>query len=982
MKRRTFLKITGMGSIGFAAGCASDPERNLYALVQAPEDMVTGKSAWYATTCRECPAGCGVLAKNREGRAIKLEGNPEHPVNRGKLCARGQAALQGLYNPDRPKMPLLKTDGGWQAIDYAKATALIRERLAGTAAKGPGRIGMLSEVVGESQRSLFNTVLNAYGAGDALLYEPFGFESLKFAHAQLFNGPQLPSLHMDRSDLLVGLGADFLETWLSPVEYARKFKAMHAVSEGGKGRFFQISPYQSLTGANADRWLACRPGSQPAVVMMLIQEALNSGRGGHLEGRFQKALFKLAGGYTAAKTAALSDVPQGDLDKLARRLITAQRPLVLGSATVSGGATAAAVDLASTLLNYILDPALSLYDFDHRHRVEIAAPRSALAAFGQSVADGRLDVVLLNNVNPVYSLPADSGLADALARKETFVVAFANARDETAALADLVFPMGTSLESWDSYESKEGITATLQPVLGKINAAPSLGDLFLNLLPRRQKPADDYRGYVIQHLADTGKIGSAGEWNRLIQTGGRFENRGGTVKPVVTTTAEVVRTLSDLVSHVPKPDSQRPTVYLSPSLRFWDGRGANRSWLSEIPDPVSQVAWQSPAWVPPGMMRANGWSEGEAVAIESDKGRIEMRVVSYGGLHPDAVVVPLGQGHTHYGRYAKNQGANPVALVGAAADPMSGTPNYTAAIRKITGVKSPSPLALVSGSRVQYHRKIALSVPMADAHNPETLGKGLAMNDFPFTLPMPEGYDHHRDIYPAHGHHTYRWGMVMDLDRCIGCSACVAGCYAENNVGVVGERQIAKGREMAWIRIERYEDPGDPTRQIYFPMMCQHCDNAPCEAVCPVYAPHHSKEGLNNQIYNRCIGTRFCAQNCPYKVRRFNWLDWQWPDPLPMQLNPNVTVRGKGVMEKCSFCIQRIKVAHGRAKDEKRLIRDGEVTPACAQTCPTSALYFGNLMDPESTVRKLITDPRAYQVLGYLNTKPAVIYLKKVVQTL
>jgi molybdopterin-containing oxidoreductase family iron-sulfur binding subunit len=982
MKRRTFLKITGMGSIGLAAGCSSDPERILYSLVQAPEDMVTGKSAWYATTCRECPAGCGVLAKNREGRAVKLEGNPLHPVNKGKLCARGQAALQGLYNPDRLEMPLLRMDGGWQTIDYSKAATLIRERLAAAAAKGPGRIGMLSEVVGDAQLSLCNTVLHAYDAPDALLYEPFGFESLKFAHSQLFNASQLPSLHMDKADLLVGFGADFLETWLSPVEYARKFKAMHAMAQGRKGRFFQVSPYQSLTAANADGWLACRPGSQPAVVLMLIQKALDSGRGRHLKAPFHKALSKLVREYTATRTAALSDVAEADLDKLAGRLLTAQRPLVLGSNTVSDGPSAAAVDLASTLLNYILDPTLSLYDFTHRHRVEIAASRAALTTFGQSAAQGGMDVVLLNNVNPVYSLPADSGLANALARKENFVVAFANAHDETTALADLVFPTRTFLESWDIYESKQGMTATLQPVLGKITSAPSLGDLFLNFLPRRQRPADDYRGYVIKRLTRRGKIGSVGQWSTLIRTGGRFESSTKPGKPLVNTDTDMVQTLSGLVSKAIEPNLQQSVVYLSPSLRFWDGRGANRSWLCEIPDPVSQVAWQSLAWVHPETMQANGWSEGEAVAIESDFGRIDVQAVSYGGLHPDAVVVPMGQGHTHYGRYAENQGVNPVALVGADVESMSGAPIYTAGIKKISGAKRKTPLAIMSGSRVQYHRKIAVSVSIADADTPEKPGKGLAMNDFPFTLPLPEGYDHHRDVYPAHEHHTYRWGMVVDLDRCIGCSACVAGCYAENNVGVVGEKQVVKGREMAWIRIERYEDPDDPTRQIYFPMMCQHCDNAPCEAVCPVYAPHHSRQGLNNQIYNRCIGTRFCAQNCPYKVRRFNWLDWQWPEPLPMQLNPNVTVRSKGVMEKCSFCIQRIKVAHGHAKDENRLIRDGEVIPACVQTCPTGALYFGNLMDPHSTVRKLITGPRAYQVLGYLNTKPAVIYLKKVLQTL
>ena len=254
------------------------------------------------------------------------------------------------------------------------------------------------------------------------------------------------------------------------------------------------------------------------------------------------------------------------------------------------------------------------------------------------------------------------------------------------------------------------------------------------------------------------------------------------------------------------------------------------------------------------------------------------------------------------------------------------------------------------------------------------------MGNFPLTLPLREGYDPKRDVYPPHDHDTYRWGMVVDLDKCIGCGACAVACYAENNIGIVGEERIVEGREMAWMSIERYHKENHREKVIFLPMMCQHCDNAPCESVCPVYAPHHSKEGLNNQIYNRCIGTRYCVQNCPYKVRRFNWFTWQWPEPANLQLNPDVTVRSKGVMEKCSFCIQRIKAAHDVAKNEGRQIRDGEVTPACVQTCPTGALVFGNLMDKTSQVRKLTEDPRAYQALGYLNTKPAVIYLKKVDQ--
>jgi molybdopterin-containing oxidoreductase family iron-sulfur binding subunit len=256
------------------------------------------------------------------------------------------------------------------------------------------------------------------------------------------------------------------------------------------------------------------------------------------------------------------------------------------------------------------------------------------------------------------------------------------------------------------------------------------------------------------------------------------------------------------------------------------------------------------------------------------------------------------------------------------------------------------------------------------------------MNQFPLTLPTEEGYDKKRDVYAPHTHEGYRWGMIVDLDKRVGCASCVAACYAENNIGVSGKEQLTKGREMAWLRIESYEDQNDQDRLIFLPMMCQHCDNAPCESVCPVYAPHHSKEGLNNQVYNRCIGTRFCAQNCPYKVRRFNWFDWDLPKPLNLQLNPDVTARSKGVMEKCSFCVQRIKKAHNQAKNEKRDIRDGEVMPACVQTCPSGALTFGNFLDKNSAVSVLARDQRAYQVLGYLNTKPAVIYLKKTVQAL
>jgi anaerobic selenocysteine-containing dehydrogenase/Fe-S-cluster-containing dehydrogenase component len=989
MERRTFLKIAGVGSVAFAVGCNATPEKTIHALVRSPEDMVTGQPTWYASTCRECPAGCGVLAKNREGRVIKLEGNPLHPVNQGKLCIRGQAALQRLYHPDRLKTPLHKENGRWKAITFSTARELVRRRLSQAAANGPDRVAMMTEVTGDALTSLFTSVLAHHESRDGLsVFEPFAHESLKFAHEQVFGRAMLPGYRMDRADMLVSFGADFLESWLSPVEYGRQFKAMHAWDGRRKGFFVQISPFQSLTAANADQWLMCRPGSEAAVAMGLIRQLLAAGRGGDLPATFRTALREATSAYTPQVVAQQAGLAEPVFQKLFERLQGARAPLVLPTATTARGNASAAADLASVLLNAILDPSFARYDFGLRQHVEKAHPRARVNAFWQHLSEPSVQVLLLNHVNPLYNLPSGLGVESALARPDLFVVAFTNMMDETAEAADLIIPVQHPLESWDLYESKHALTSILQPTLGKIGAAPGVGDLFLDLLPDNERPRDSYHLYIQQWLTDRGRIADHLDWLHLVQRGGRFESDGAgdaSASPRMQLNAGAVKTLADLQASAPAAadldaDATRRIVHVSASLRFYDGRAADLPWLPEIPDPVTQVAWQTVAMMHPQVLAQSDWAEGDRVALTTDHGRVVVHVYAHPGLHPAVVVIPAGQGHSQLGRWTAHQGVNPVTLLGPAVDPSTGVPDYSAPLLGMAPADPANKMAAVSGNRFQHGRTIALSVPLADAATPPRPSPYMDMAHFPLTLPLPEGYDHRRDFFPAHAHDTYRWSMVVDLDRCIGCSACVAACYAENNLGIVGEQRIIEGREMSWIRIERYQDEQDATRLTFLPMLCQHCDNAPCESVCPVYAPHHNKEGLNTQIYNRCIGTRYCGQNCPYKVRRFNWFQYRWPEPLNMQLNPDVTVRGAGVMEKCSFCIQRIKAGRNIAKNEQREIRDGEVIPACVQTCPTDALVFGNLMDPDSRVRKMVEDPRAYQVLGYLNTKPAVIYLKKVLQ--
>jgi len=965
-----------MGSMSFAFGC-NPPQKELFSQVQVPDDMVTGKAAWYASTCRECPAGCGILAKSREARIVKIEGNPLHPINKGKLCMRGQAALQGIYNPDRLKTAMLKENGQWQSLSFSKAESILKTKAAQAAQKGQNRVHMLTETVGNTLMSLFTATLQNLNSQPPLVFEPYAYESLKTANEKVFGVDGLVSYHMDQADVLVSFGADFLETWLSPVEYAWKFKAMHAVKDGNKNLFFQISPYQSLTGANADHWLSCNPGSEAVVALGLIRQALDIGKGKDLPKGFREFLNKTTAPYIQDRVLEGSGIPLALYEKLIIQLMDARRPLVLGTNTGASDLNGVQTNLAVNLLNLILDPNLSLIDFSRRHLVEAAAKRSDILQFFFSLNTAEADLLLLNNIDPAFTLPKNSGVKQALENKDLFVVCFSNFMNETAEMADLVLPVQMPLETWDEYGGKQMLVSTLQPAMGKMTKASNLGDVMLFAGFDGNPPAKKYKDFLISNLAESWRIASEIQWIETIQRGGNFDL---TVKSDKNRKSPDAKDLAGILTKNPEPLKSGLAFAAMPSIRFFDGRGANKPWLGEVPDPLSRIAWQTPIFLNPKTAGANGINQEDIIELQTEFGKLEAAVYVSELVNPGLAVMSIGQGHKAYGRYAKDTGVNPFQLLSANFNPASGGAGLSVADVIIKKTGRTQKLASTSGSLTQHGRTFALSVRLADLKKPEAHHRaGLTMGDFPLTLPLPEGYDPKRDFYPPHDHENYRWGMVVDLDKCIGCGACAAACYAENNIGIVGVDRVLEGREMGWMSVERYHSEDGMEKVTFLPMMCQHCDNAPCETVCPVYAPHHSKEGLNNQIYNRCIGTRFCVQNCPYKVRRFNWFDWKWPDPMNLQLNPDVTIRSKGVMEKCSFCIQRIKAAHNVAKNEKRMIRDGEVMPACVQTCPTNALVFGSLMDRESRVRKLVDDPRAYQALGYVNTKPAVIYLKKVV---
>jgi anaerobic selenocysteine-containing dehydrogenase/Fe-S-cluster-containing dehydrogenase component len=1020
IERREFLKVLGVAGAGAGLAGCREPER-LIPYVVGDEDIVPGMATWYRTTCRECPAGCGMNVRTREGRAVKVEGNPLSPISHGKLCARGQASLHGLYNPDRVPQPLARGAGdGWDRLGWDEA----EQRLAEAVAQARGRAVFLTHDFTGTMDRLLDEWSAALGVR-RVRWDTFGHEALRTANRLLFGIDAVPSHDFGNADVVITFGADFMETWLSPVDYAHGFGKAHAYNQGRRGRLISVTPHQSLTDMNADEWLACRPGTEHLVALALARAVVERGGG---DAGAAAPLLQNVDIEVAAEQAGVS---ADRLHAAAREFARGGRSLAVGPGVATSHAAATSLAAAVALLNQVAGNIGTTVRFDRQEHGARAGSFRELRDLTAALRAGQVQALLVHGPNPLYTLPSDGGEGDLLERVP-FVASFSPFLDETSRQAHLLLPDHHFLESWGDYSPRTGVHGLVQPVMMPVYQTKQTGDVLLSVarragaaLPRQATTFYDYlRGYWAAevHPAAGATAGFEEWWPAALQQGTIVADSPATAP--VAASAGLGQLPFDVPAFTGPEDGYYLIVY--PSLRFYDGRLANRPWLQELPDPISKISWASWVEVHPSVARELGLSVGSVVRVRTPHGEAELPAWIHPGIRPDTIAVQLGQGHEEFSRYARGRGVNAMRLLGPAVEPVSGGFIWQQARATLEPTGRWEHVPYTAGSPHQADRHVAQEIALGEAReldlfvvgaveaHAETGGAAARHADAAAHAPQPGGHHgeavHPRDqvvrslqdmagfkpidvpagpaeypppgtYYGAYSEAQPRWAMSIDLDRCIGCSACMTACQAENNIAVVGPDLVRNGRLIPWIRIERYfeEEHGEHRATRFLPMLCQHCGNAPCEPVCPVYAAYHTPDGLNAQVYNRCVGTRYCANNCPYKVRYYNWYSYEWPEPLNWQLNPDVTVREKGVMEKCTFCVQRIRGAQHTARLEGRVVADGEIVPACAQTCPTDVIAFGNIKDPGSRVAHMAASGRAYRVLEELNTQSAITYLKRVV---
>ena len=986
--RRGFLKLMGASlALAGVSACTRQPIEELVPYVRQPEELVLGKPQFYATAMPMNGSGMGLLVESHEGRPTKIEGNPDHPSSRGSADLFAQAAILGLYDPDRSQT---LTNLG-EIRPFSAFVAAMKQVMTAQQAKQGAGFRLLTETVASpTLAAQIQELIALYPQMKWAQWEPYGRHGAREGSRIAFGEYVEPQYAIEKADVILALDADFLCTGASGLRNARGFASRRRF-EGDRAqvnRLYAVESNPSNTGSRADHRLPVRAAEVESLARAV------------------------------AAQLGVSGVTAGSLPDAAARWIG---PLVKDlqanrgkSLVIAGDGQSAAVHALAHAINEALGNVGATVSYTQTPE---AQPSNQLADLRQLATDmnaGTVECLLIIGANPVYSAPADLKFSEAM-DKVGVRVHVGLYEDETAARSHWHIPETHFLEAWSDVRTDDGTVSIIQPLIAPLYSGKSAHEVIAAIGPNGERSGYDVvRAYwagqrlpgaepaeetapapaparstaipapapaaaapVAAGVAAAGAsagttTGAPAEnttpatfnptpeksafdraWRKWLHDG-LIQNTAFATRPVslsgaIPAASTVAATASGTVEVIFRPD---PSV--------WDGRFANNAWLQELPKALTKMTWDNPALISPATAAKFDLKAGDIVELKQGERTLKVPVWIAPGHGPDSVTLSAGYGRTRAGRAANGIGFDVNVLRTSSAPLFSG------------GVQ-------ISKTGDTYELACTQDHWSLEGRNLVRVGTTTQFQADPdFFKKMEVEAPPTLTMYTDYKYDGYAWGMAIDQNVCTGCNACIVACQAENNIPVVGKTQVLNGREMHWLRIDRYYSGDIENPDTYHqPMPCQQCETAPCEVVCPVAATTHSDEGLNDMVYNRCVGTRYCSNNCPYKVRRFNFLlyqDWDTPS-LKLQRNPDVTVRSRGVMEKCTYCVQRINQARVTAKLEDREIRDGEVLTACQATCPTDAIVFGNINDPNSQVAKLKKSERNYALLAELNTRPRTTYL-------
>jgi len=949
--RREFLKLMGASvALTTAAGCIRRPVQKIVPYNKQPEEVTLSVPNYYTSTYFDGQEGFGLLVKSREGRPIHIEGNPEFPLNGGAVSVRAQASLLGLYDPERLQKPLRNlinekrtnkdtVSTSWEDLDKKVVESLAQ--------------GSVAVLTGNISSPATKAVIADFCSGfkaDHYTWEPLAQDDVTAAQKACYGQAVVPAYRYDLAKVIVSVDADFLGGWGSATQANRLF-AMGRKNPGQMSRLISFHSVYSLTAANADIGFKIKPSEQLDIVMSLIAEIFPENSAAQ---SFKEAYAKMGISAEAFKKVAQ------DLKA------NAGKSLVVTGGLQTRTADSQALQIAVNYLNNLLGN-------DGRTVVAQAGNQNLSASYESmlnliaKMNSGAVKTLIIYRSNPAYALSRSFGFVEALAKVPTVIYA-GDKMDETASMSHLIATDNHALETWNDAEFSEGVYAIHQPLIRTMYDTRSFQlslmtwGFMAKVGPKRLQEYETYYDYL-RAFWKTDMAAKAGKgqdfndfWNELLQKGFIGETKSGSSRGFN------AGALGQIKKKTLSSDDLELVLYAKSQVG--DGSLGNVAWIHELPDPVTKIVWDNYASVSIKTAEKLGIKQNQLVDVKVGEVVVNLPLHIQPGMRDGVVAVAVGYGRTRAGKVGNDIGRN--AFVFAQAN-KEGVVVFSGQAVSLSKKGGKYELVTTQGHDSMEGRQIVVTATNKDYEKAKDANI----------------HRHHTwSIWSGHQYNGHKWGMAVDLNVCTGCSNCMTACRSENNIHVVGKKYILQGREMDWIRIDRYYTGDVENAQAVFqPIMCQHCDNAPCEVVCPATATVHSSEGLNEMVYNRCIGTRYCSNNCPYKVRRFNWFNYAKliEKPMNMALNPEVTVRARGVMEKCTFCVQRIKVAKNKAKTDGRALKDGDIKVACESVCPTQAITFGDLNDENSRVAKIFKgEERSYPLLEEWYAQPSVRYMSKI----